>query len=573
MALSGVINGTTSNGVIVSKITWSAVQSIEGNYSDVTAILTYSRTNSGYTTDGMWSGSITINGVMYSASKYITITYNSNTEAIRTTVRVNHDGDGRKKITISASGGAPATSLKETYCSAEVELNSIPRFATISSAPAFNDTENPIIQYSNPAGNAVSSLVVGISLTSDGGDVVYRDDADKTGKTYQFKLTDKERDDLMKSTLNGSDTRKVFFFVQSTIGNTIRRYFIAKDFRVINANPILTTVLEDINEKTKSLTGGNSNYIKGYSDLQITLSAETQKHASVEGYTSTLGNDVQQGNVVVFKDIQSNRLITSVKDNRGLTDTHSEENNVINLIEYFKPTIRINGQIDMYGETNAIATIKINGEFFNNSFGVVDNSLDVYIKHTKSEDWISLTDAIEYAGNTYSLTYKIDDINYSEAISYQVKIVDRLADPYVTPESVLRLLPVFDWGENDFNFNVPISFNGIPMADYVVEQRAVDGWDYRKWNSGVAECWTNQRVITGTTPVELLGGYYSYATISLPIELETSSINAMANARLGTGVGLAFAQAGDSSHLTIYVIGNQNSNNIEYNAQVRGRWK
>ena len=77
MALNGTINGSTSNKYIDAKIVWSATQSIVGNYSDVTATLSYSRNNTGYTTGGTWSGSITINGTKTSGSKYMTITYKS----------------------------------------------------------------------------------------------------------------------------------------------------------------------------------------------------------------------------------------------------------------------------------------------------------------------------------------------------------------------------------------------------------------------------------------------------------------------------------------------------------------
>ena len=60
MALSGAFTGTTGNQYIFPTIKWSAVQSQDGNYSDVTATLYYSRSNSGYTTSGTWSGGITI---------------------------------------------------------------------------------------------------------------------------------------------------------------------------------------------------------------------------------------------------------------------------------------------------------------------------------------------------------------------------------------------------------------------------------------------------------------------------------------------------------------------------------
>lgn len=60
----------------------------------MTAVLTYDRTNSGYTTYGTWSGSITINGAATAGSRYLEIGYQTHTEAIRATVRVYHEADG-----------------------------------------------------------------------------------------------------------------------------------------------------------------------------------------------------------------------------------------------------------------------------------------------------------------------------------------------------------------------------------------------------------------------------------------------------------------------------------------------
>lgn len=132
MAGSGSFTGTTANSAIVPTIAWSAAQSQEGNYSDVTAVLTYDRTNSGYTTYGTWSGSITINGAATAGSRYLEIGYQTYTEAIRATVRVYHEADGSRSVTISAAGGISGTSLSSTEIAASVTLNTIPRASALS---------------------------------------------------------------------------------------------------------------------------------------------------------------------------------------------------------------------------------------------------------------------------------------------------------------------------------------------------------------------------------------------------------------------------------------------------------
>lgn len=133
MALSGSFTGTTANSLIVPTITWSATQSVTGNYSDVTATLTYSRTNTGYTTDGKWNGTLDIGGTTLTVTdRYLSITYQSNTVAITHTARVYHGADGTGSVTIRATGYQPSTSLEWTDISATVPLDTIPRASTLT---------------------------------------------------------------------------------------------------------------------------------------------------------------------------------------------------------------------------------------------------------------------------------------------------------------------------------------------------------------------------------------------------------------------------------------------------------
>lgn len=132
MAASGTIYGSTNNQYIDAKINWSIAQDVVGNYSVVEARLYYSRNNTGYTTSGTWVGKIVINGVETSSSKQISIAYNSNTEAIVAWVKVPHNNDGTKTITISASGGISGTSLSSTSISGSVTLDTIPRASSVS---------------------------------------------------------------------------------------------------------------------------------------------------------------------------------------------------------------------------------------------------------------------------------------------------------------------------------------------------------------------------------------------------------------------------------------------------------
>ena len=46
-----------------------------------------------------------------------------------------------------------------------------------------------------------------------------------------------------------------------------------------------------------------------------------------------------------------------------------------------------------------------------------------------------------------------------------------------------------------------------PVADYVIEQGTSGVWFYRKWNSGLAECWTHPAItVRGVHWADVLGG-------------------------------------------------------------------
>ena len=119
----GTINGTTSNQYIISKIEWTAQADEKNNTSLVTAKLYYKRTNTGYATVGEGYFNITIGTkTSYTSSKDMEI----RTEwvlAMSWSQTVEHNIDGTKSITISASGNIPGTTLESTNCSETVDLD------------------------------------------------------------------------------------------------------------------------------------------------------------------------------------------------------------------------------------------------------------------------------------------------------------------------------------------------------------------------------------------------------------------------------------------------------------------
>ena len=129
---SGTITGTTNNEYITPTISWSSTPNTAGNYSDVTVTLYYKKSSaSTASTYGTLSYTLTINGEATSGSKVVTLApNNTNVTIVTATVRVTHNSNGAKSITISATGGIPGTSFTSTSCSSTVALDVIVRAST-----------------------------------------------------------------------------------------------------------------------------------------------------------------------------------------------------------------------------------------------------------------------------------------------------------------------------------------------------------------------------------------------------------------------------------------------------------
>lgn len=121
--------------------------------------------------------------------------------------------------------------------------------------------------------------------------------------------------------------------------------------------------------------------------------------------------------------------------------------------------------------------------------------------------------------------------------------------------------------------------------DYVVEQGTSGFWTYRKWSSGIAECWGqvnvttysadgNTRVLSGTSSDTYKTAYYQI-DVSLPSGLFTS-VNCVTATALdsGTGVSACCVESWDATTFRMVTWGAPDScDNGQPCVHVFGRWK
>lgn len=352
------------------------------------------------------------------------------------------------------------------WLSAFVYVTDIPKIpretVKLLTASNFTDEENPSITYTNPTGSDATKIEACISITGGQDDVPYRE-ISLTDSSYTFNLTDAERNTL-RAAAASTQALQVRFYLRVT-WSTGERYFIylTRTFTITDCNPVISNIsLRDVNSTTSALTGDDSIFIKYASMVEYSYTATATKQATiVSQYVQNGGQKITGLSQGVIDDPESGSFIFSVTDSRGLTTTQTVERTIL---DYVKPTCYQNIETEIVGETGAIVHLTISGNYFNGTFGAIPNTIKIELRYTQNDgtmgDWVDLTNSINptFNGNTYKLEVDISGFDYSQAYEFQSRMTDKL-NTVVSATYTVKILPVFDWSGEDFNFNVPVSMN------------------------------------------------------------------------------------------------------------------
>ena len=627
MALSGTINGrVTLNSRFMSfYITWSATQNVEGNYSDVT-VTSYWKTNNtgwGFDTEGSRAASITINGNTTSISKRFDSTNGTGTGwkqgnpwAIQTvTERVYHNSDGSKSISISARANGHAASYGpsnssessgDCTASGTISLDTIPRASKVSATNSDIGSTSTITvsRYSTSFKHTVSFSCPGIS------DTVIESNSEASVIPWTVP-------DRIYATIPAAK--------YATVTITCRTY--SKDTGALIGEPTTATMkaianeeeckptvygtVTDVNSTTVSLTGNAKTIIRYKSTASCKIDATAKNSASISAQYVN-GVSIPSGTV----EIQNSEAVSfafSATDSRGYPASALVEPTVIPYIP-----LTINPTFRRVSPTSNIITVEFYGNFFSGNFGAFSNALKVKYRYKEygTETWSAYVtisaSSINIPGDgTYNSNGAVTlGSNFDYRKSYDLEIVAQdgsgtaVLSDVSSMAQVTRGEPVFDWSNTDFRvretmrtanvepdgemsigteekpystgyFN-QIYIGGNPVS--VIEEEGTSGiWYYRKWSSGIAECWLESELtLTGSTPVAYMNNsaYYSDAIFDSPLTFKTKP-RGVADGILGTGLGFAnVVVLDDYSEIMVRVTGNQNNAAITIRSMIiTGRWK
>ena len=313
-------------------------------------------------------------------------------------------------------------------------------------------------------------------------------------------------------------------------------------------------------------------------------------------------------------EIQNSEAVSfafSATDSRGYPASALVEPTVIPYIP-----LTINPTFRRVSPTSNIITVEFYGNFFSGNFGAFSNALKVKYRYKEygTETWSAYvtisSSSINIPGDgTYNSNGAVTlGSNFDYRKSYDLEIVAQdgsgtsVLSEVSSMAQVTRGEPVFDWSNTDFRvretlrtanvepdgemsigtnekpystgyFN-QIYIGGNPVS--VIEEEGTSGiWYYRKWSSGIAECWLlESKTITGS-PGSIIGNaYYISTTLTDFPAIFSEPPRGYGSGRLGSGIGWLTCIPREKRAITLFITGNANSTEAHVDSvMLTGRWK
>lgn len=238
-----------------------------------------------------------------------------------------------------------------------------------------------------------------------------------------------------------------------TIGTTTCNFIVNCD--EAQCKPTLNGSAQDANTTTVALTGNNHTFVKYFSNVTAKTNATAKNSATIASQSITIGGKSINSGEGTINAVESGNVVFTAADSRGFT---TQQTLTYNLVDYIKLTCTLNASA---ATTSGVATLKISGNYFNGNFGAADNTLTVQYRYKVKDgsytDWTSATATA--TGNKYDITATISGLNYLNAYTFQARAIDKLMT-VTSNEQTRKTTPIFDWSEDDFNFNVSTRVSG-----------------------------------------------------------------------------------------------------------------
>ena len=227
-----------------------------------------------------------------------------------------------------------------------------------------------------------------------------------------------------------------------------------KVFTVENdCKPTVSATIVDTNKmlptgvRTHTLTGSQDRLIKNISDVQVQINASPRKSAYLKSKKASCGDGQSgSGDSVVFYSVKSGSFTVYAQDSRDYTGYTNPSPIIKDMINYVPLTLNLN--VYRPQPTTGEVSMDINGNYFNGSFGSINNSLEVKYRYKESggsypETYKTLTATIDTSNNKYSIHLDLGaEFDYQKSYDFEVIATDKvniITKTYHVPEGIPML--------------------------------------------------------------------------------------------------------------------------------------
>lgn len=465
-------HGGDSNGYILDLILTEESTDAATNTSLVSYQLQL-RSGSSNRFDWELTSVLSLNSTQVAANKEAKyLDYNATWVLLSGSTTVSHGADGALNMTYSATvtpwnNGNQYTPPTLTV-SGSMALTNIPRASTIAATSAYigDATTITVDKKSTQFYHSIHYQFGTLSgyLASTTG-AVSEEDFRLGGTTIVFPIPSSFYAQIPNSPSGVCTLTCKTYSGNTQIGNAETATFTVTA-NPARCSPVVSATAKDTNAATLALTGNEKTFVSGKSNVQCSISASGQGGATIrELYVN--GTKIS-GNTYTLNGIATKAITVRAVDSRGYPKEYTIPG--LSLVAYVP--VSYTAVAKRTDPTNGEAQLTVSGKWFAGNFGAVSNTLTAQYQ-IDGGAWIPFTPST--TGGDIQATIPLSGKNYLRSYTIHVKLSDKFAAN--TKKVILQKgTPVFDWGENDFRFNVPVSIMGSTLFTRFETSEDVDNF-------------------------------------------------------------------------------------------------
>ena len=254
--------------------------------------------------------------------------------------------------------------------------------------------------------------------------------------------------------------------------------------------PSVTATVTDTNTTTSALTGNSSTLVRYKSNALCSMTATPQNNATISSLSisgSSVTGSTSGGSTTgskTYSSVSETSFKFVATDSRGYTTEVTKTPVVVSYIN-----LTCNPTIARPTPTSDSVELTFNGAMYTGSFGTHSNTLILDYRYKESGGsyggWTTISNSNVVKGtNSYrsSAAILIDSgFDYRKDYEFQVRVRDgatidgewKTLSTVIKTITVKRGIPVFDWGEDDFNVNVPLMLKNVNILNIMYPVGAV----------------------------------------------------------------------------------------------------